>query len=92
MRESVQSLSHLHWICIGTAAFRKPDKNPLPAISYQILHTSVILNGSGYDEEKFLIFILVFKGLFCVIKSLFKSSEFILRIGSFLRNSRKHVR
>ena len=45
-RDSVQSLSHLQGICIGTVGFRNPYKYSLPAISSHILQTS-----NGYDEE-----------------------------------------
>lgn len=78
MGESVQSLSHLHWICIVTVAFRNPYKYPLPATSCQILHTRLNLNDNGHDEEK----VSSSDGLFWlpvvgVIESLFMGSGFL---------------
>lgn len=45
---SVQSLSHLHRICIVTVAFR--NSISLPAILFKILHNSLNLYGNGRSK------------------------------------------
>ncbi len=72
MRESL--CNHLvTWICIGTVAFRKPYKYPLPAISCQILHWMAM------DEEMLSAFDCLFlpQRVCLCYESLWTSSQFL---------------